>query len=82
MNTKDVHPLIKAFPFDIKGLYEKADEPLPHSAKLWWWCWGGVVGLLFAVLALTGLLLAMYYRADPATAHASISFISENVRYG
>ena len=59
MDKQDRHALIKAFPIDIKELYEKSDEPLPHSAKRWWWCWGGIVGLLFAFLAITGLLLAM-----------------------
>ncbi|MBW2221369.1 MAG: cytochrome bc complex cytochrome b subunit [Deltaproteobacteria bacterium] len=82
MDKQDRHALLKAFPVDIKGLYEKADEPLPHSAKRWWWCWGGIVGLQFAFLAITGLLLAMYYRADPGTAYDSVAFITEHARYG
>lgn len=73
---------LKAFPIDIRGLYEKADEPLPHSAKRWWWCWGGVVGLLFGVQAITGLLLAFYYRAEPETAYNSVKYITEHARYG
>jgi quinol-cytochrome oxidoreductase complex cytochrome b subunit len=73
---------IKAFPVDIEKLYEKIDEPLPHSAKRWWWCWGGVVGLLFGVQVLTGLLLAFYYRAEPTTAYRSVQLIQEQVRFG
>ena len=73
---------LQAFPIDIKGLYEKVDEPLPHSLKRWWWCWGGVVGLLFIVMVITGLLLAMYYRAEPETAYNSVSYITETARYG
>ncbi|MGD8239794.1 MAG: cytochrome bc complex cytochrome b subunit [Armatimonadota bacterium] len=73
---------VRAFPIDIKSLYEKADEPLPHSAKRWWWCWGGLVGLLFLLQAATGLLLAMYYRAEPETAYQSVAFITEQARYG
>jgi len=82
MDKQDRHALLKAFPIDIRGLYERADEPLPHSAKCWWWCWGGVVGLLFAFLAVTGLLLAMYYRADTGTAYDSVAFITKKARYG
>ncbi len=73
---------LQAFPIDIQGLYEKADEALPHSAKRWWWCWGGVVGLLFAVQVVTGLLLAFYYRAEPETAYNSVKYITEHVRFG
>ena len=73
---------LKAFPIDIQSLYEKVDEPLPHSAKRWWWCWGGIVGLLFLLVAGTGLLLAMYYRAEPETAYNSVKHITEQARYG
>lgn len=73
---------IKAIPVDIEKLYENVDEPLPHSAKRWWWCWGGIVGLLFALQALTGLLLAFYYRAEPQTAYESVKYISEHARFG
>lgn len=74
--------LLKALPIDIKSLYEKADEPLPHSAKRWWWCWGGIPGLLFVILALSGLVLSIYYRAEPETTYTSIAFITEEARYG
>jgi quinol-cytochrome oxidoreductase complex cytochrome b subunit len=74
--------MLKALPLDIKTLYEKADEPLPHSAKRWWWCWGGIPGLLFVLLALSGLLLSIYYRAEPETTYRSIAFITNEARYG
>ena len=73
---------VKAFPIDVQKLYEKVNEPLPHSTKRWWWCWGGVVGFLFLVVASTGLLLAMYYRAEPTTAYGSVAYITEHARYG
>lgn len=74
--------LLKALPVDIEQLYQRVDEPLPHSAKRWWWCWGGLVGLLFVLQILTGLLLAFYYRAGSDAAYQAISFISQDARYG
>lgn len=74
--------LVQAFPIDIRGLYEKVDEPLPHSARRWWWCWGGIAGLLFGLQAATGLLLAVYYRAEPGSAWESVRFITEDARFG
>jgi len=82
MQNRLLDDLLKAFPIDIKGLYEKVDEHLPHSARRWWWCWGGIAGLLFALQAVTGLLLAFYYRAEPGTAYESIRAITEDVRFG
>jgi len=82
MKKRDRSEWLRAFPIDIERLYETADEALPHSGKKWWWCWGGVVGLLFAVQVVTGLLLAMYYRAEPETAYKSVVFITEYARYG
>jgi len=73
---------LKAIPIDIENLYQKIDEPLPHSAKHWWWCWGGIVGLLFVVQIMTGLLLAFYYRAGPEASYESIAFITEHARFG
>jgi quinol-cytochrome oxidoreductase complex cytochrome b subunit len=72
---------LKAIPIDIEKLYEQIDEALPHSAKRWWWCWGGIVGLLFFLQIVTGLLLAFYYRSGPE-AYPSISFITEQANFG
>ena len=82
MKKRDRSEWLRAFPIDIERLYETADEALPHSGKKWWWCWGGVVGLLFVLQGITGLLLAMYYRAEPETAYQSVVFITEYARYG
>ncbi len=82
MGNGEKRKWLKAFPIDIERLYEKVDEPLPNSAKRWWWCWGGIVGLLFLLQVVTGLLLAFYYRADPQTAFSTVNFITEHARYG
>ena len=82
MSSRVTDDLLKAFPVDIQGLYEKVDEALPHSARRWWWCWGGLVGLLFGLQVVTGLLLAFYYRAEPDTAFESIRYITQDARFG
>jgi len=82
MGKSTKHDLLQAFPIDIAALYERIDEPLPHSIKRWWWCWGGIVGLLFVVQVLSGLALAMYYRAETETAYESVKYITETARYG
>ena len=73
---------LRAPPIDLERLYQKVDEPLPHSAKRWWWCWGGIAGMLFGLQAATGLLLAIYYRAEPLTAYDSVATIARQVRFG
>ncbi len=82
MPRRVIDELLEAFPIDVQDLYEKAGESLPHSAKRWWWCWGGIAGLLFGLQAATGLLLAFYYRAEPGTAFESIRYITEDARFG
>jgi quinol-cytochrome oxidoreductase complex cytochrome b subunit len=82
MRRRVTNKLLEAFPIDIQDLYEKAGETLPHSAKRWWWCWGGIVGLIFGLQVATGLLLAFYYRAEPGTAYESIRYITEDARFG
>ena len=82
MSEKAGRKWIRAFPIDLERLYEQVDEPLPQSARRWWWCWGGLVGLLFALQVVTGLLLAVYYRAEPATAYESVSHITDQARFG
>lgn len=82
MDDSKKNKWLRAFPIDIQSLYEKADEPLPHSAKRWWWCWGGIAGFLFLLQIVTGLLLAIYYRAEPGVAYQTVKYITEEARYG
>ena len=82
MNQPKKNKWLKALPIDISSLYEKVDEALPHSAKRWWWCWGGIIGILFGIQVVTGLLLAFYYRADPNSAYETLIHITHHARYG
>ncbi len=46
------------------------------------YCLGGLTFLFFVLLAVTGVMLAMYYRPTPESAYDSVQEISMSVRYG
>jgi quinol-cytochrome oxidoreductase complex cytochrome b subunit len=46
------------------------------------YCLGGLTFFFFVLLAVTGVMLAMYYRPTPDTAYDSVVEISTSVRYG
>jgi quinol-cytochrome oxidoreductase complex cytochrome b subunit len=46
------------------------------------YCLGGLTFLFFVLLAVTGVMLAMYYTPTPDTAYGSVEEISTSVRYG
>jgi hypothetical protein len=58
------------------------NKPVPKFAMRWWYCLGGITGFLFVVQAITGIMLAFYYKPTPEAAFASIQFIEEEVRFG
>ena len=70
------------FPGGVFGRLSALDEPLPHSIKRWWWCWGSLPGFFFAIQVTTGVLLAFYYESSPDRAFESVRFITEEARYG
>ena len=63
-------------------LRELTNEPVPRHLKRWWFALGGTPAYLFVVQILTGLLLAFYYQAAPATAYESVRQITEEIAYG
>ncbi|MGA3297175.1 MAG: cytochrome b N-terminal domain-containing protein [Candidatus Bathyarchaeia archaeon] len=46
------------------------------------YCLGGLTFLFFVLLAVTGMMLSMYYRPAPETAFDSVQEITMSVRYG
>ena len=46
------------------------------------YCLGGLTFLFFVLLAVTGVMLAMYYKPAPETAFDSVQEITMSVRYG
>ncbi len=57
-------------------------KPVPNHALRWFYCLGGITALLFVIQAITGILLAVYYKPSPAEAYNSIQFIETQVRFG
>jgi hypothetical protein len=57
-------------------------KPVPIYALHWWYCLGGITAFLFVVQAVTGIMLAFYYKPTAAEAYASIQFIETQVRFG
>jgi quinol-cytochrome oxidoreductase complex cytochrome b subunit len=61
---------------------ELTNEPVPYHLKHWWFALGGTPAYLFVVQIFTGILLAFYYEASPATAYASVETITNDVAFG
>lgn len=57
-------------------------KPVPKYATRWFYCLGGITAFLFVTQAVTGILLAFYYKPTPETAYSSIQFIENEVRFG
>jgi hypothetical protein len=69
--------------YQVKAPLSKAlSKPVPKFAMRWWYCLGGITAFLFVVQAVTGILLAFYYKPTSADAYASIQFIETQVRFG
>lgn len=57
-------------------------KPVPMFATRWYYCLGGISFALFAILAVTGIMLAFYYQPTPEGAYASIQYIETQVLFG
>ncbi len=57
-------------------------KPVPAWQRRWWYCLGGLSAFLFVVQAVTGVMLAFYYKPTPDAAYASIQFIENEVHFG
>ena len=74
--------LQRRVPLDLEALRYYSNEPVPNHLKHWWWCLGGTPAMLFAVQAVSGILLSFYYVPDAAQAYESIRRIKDVVPFG
>jgi hypothetical protein len=69
--------------YEVSGVLTKLlSKPVPTYALHWWYCLGGITAFLFVVQALTGIMLAFYYKPTPEAAFSSIQYIESQVRFG
>jgi quinol-cytochrome oxidoreductase complex cytochrome b subunit len=55
---------------------------VPVHATNYIYCFGGIAFVLFGILAITGILLAVYYQPTPEGAYQSVLNISTHVQFG
>src|SRR5581483_1231135 len=66
----------------LRGQVRKAlDEPIRGGAR-WAYVFGSTLVFLFALQAITGMFLAMYYVPSADHAHASVAYIQKAVPGG
>ncbi len=80
--TTPVAWLRERLPISGDDLRSLTNEPVPNHLKHWWFCLGGTPLYLFGVQIVTGILLAFYYESSPASAYASVRYISEEAAFG
>lgn len=69
--------------FDLTPIIEPfATHPVPKHARTWPFCLGGLTFMFFTIQAITGVLLALYYKPTPDEAYTSVVFIMNQVRFG
>ncbi|MFQ6071547.1 MAG: cytochrome b N-terminal domain-containing protein [Methanosarcinales archaeon] len=70
--------------FELTPILEKQlySKRVPKHALNPIYCFGGITLVTFVMQVLSGILLAMYYKPTPETAHSSIEFIMTEIRYG
>lgn len=61
---------------------EVAAHPVPRQVRNFMYCFGGMTFLLFLVQAVTGAILAIYYKPTPELAYQSVLFIENEVTMG
>nr|ACP19615.1 CYTB [Saguinus oedipus] len=74
-SPRKTHPLAKI----INNSF--IDLPTPSNISSWW-NFGSLLGTCLMIQITTGLLLAMHYTSDTATAFSSVAHITRDVNYG
>jgi hypothetical protein len=66
----------------VEPIKKILSKPVPLFSTRWMYCLGGITFTLFLIQALTGTLLAFYYKPTPEAAYESILFIENEVLFG
>lgn len=71
----------KRFPLTSFVKNELTEYPTPRNLSLWW-NFGSLAGIVLVIQMVTGIFLAMHYKADVALAFDSVEHIMREVNYG
>ena len=69
------------FPLNTFVQHELTGYPTPRNLT-YWWGFGFLAGLLLVLQIVTGVFLAMHYKADANLAFDSVQYIMREVNYG
>lgn len=69
------------FPFSQFIQHELTDYPTPRNLS-YWWNFGFLAGFVLVLQIISGIFLAMYYKADVTLAFAAVEHIRRDVNYG
>ena len=69
--------------FGLSSVMEdQFNRVVPRHATNYIYCFGGIALVLFIILAITGIMLAIYYQPTPDKAYQSILDITQRVQFG
>ena len=71
----------KRFPLTTFVKKELTEYPTPRNLS-YWWNFGSLAGVVLVIQIVTGVFLAMHYKADAALAFDSVEHIMRDVNYG
>ena len=69
------------FPLTVFVKHELTEYPTPRNLS-YWWNFGFLAGIVLVIQIVTGIFLAMHYKADSALAFSSVEAIMRDVNYG
>ena len=69
------------FPLTVFVKKELTEYPTPRNLS-YWWNFGSLAGVVLVIQIVTGIFLAMHYKADSAMAFDSVEHIMRDVNYG
>lgn len=79
--SKIVNWIDQRFPLTAFVKHELTEYPTPRNLSFWW-NFGSLAGIVLVIQIVTGIFLAMHYKADAATAFESVEHIMRDVNYG
>ncbi len=78
---KVVNWIDQRFPLTSFVKNELTEYPTPRNLS-YWWNFGFLAGVVLVIQIVTGIFLAMHYKADAALAFDSVEHIMRNIDYG